>query len=73
MGILDSFIGRYLIGTQPQSEGRRRLIKMAVDDETKATNGSFYVDDKLATEAPEVLDQANKDKIWDLCVKFSGL
>ncbi|XP_067931966.1 retinol dehydrogenase 12-like [Watersipora subatra] len=71
-GLLDSFVGRLFVNTKPVSEGQKRLIKMALDKETQ-TNGVFYYDDKPGSEAPEVLDQDNIDKIWDLCVKYSAL
>ena len=72
MKILDSFIGRALVKTQPVSEGRRRLIRLALDDDTKTT-GLFYSDDAVTEEAKEVQDKVNKEKIWDLCVQYSGL
>ncbi|XP_067932213.1 retinol dehydrogenase 12-like [Watersipora subatra] len=71
-GVLDSFVGRLLVNTKPVSEGQKRLIKMALEKE-RQTNGIFYCDDKPRQEAPEVLDQGNIDKIWDLCVKYSAL
>lgn len=72
MKLLDSFIGRRLANSKPVSEGEKRLIRMAVGDDTKTT-GTFYSNDVPAEEAEEVLDAANQEKIWGLCVKYSAL
>ena len=72
MKVLDSFIGRALFSSQPISEGRRRLISLALDDDTKTT-GLFYCRGTVTEEAKEVQDKVNKEKIWDLCVQYSGL
>ena len=70
MWILDTFIGRYFVNSKPVSVGRDRLIEMAIGKD-KNTTGLFYMDDKPHDEAPEVFE--NQQKIWDLCVKYSGL
>lgn len=69
---MDTFIGRAIAESKPVSEGRRRIIRMAVGEDT-ATTGLFYIDDTPAPEAAEVLSGENKEKIWPLCVRYSGL
>jgi len=73
MYILDTFVGRALVGTKPVTEGRDRLINMSLGEEPGKHSGKFYVGGKLGDEAAEVLMKENQDKIWDLCVKYSGL
>ncbi|KAF6024913.1 hypothetical protein EB796_016750 [Bugula neritina] len=72
MYVLDSFIGRLFVKSSPVSEGRRRIVSMCVDEETK-TCGLFYHRSKPTPEAAEVLHSEHKEKIWSLCVKYSGL
>lgn len=71
--LLDTCCGRLLVGTQPVSEGKRRLMKMCLDAETKNINGVLYVHDEVTQETPIVLDPAHKSAIWGLCVQYSGL
>lgn len=73
MWVMDSFVGRALIGTKPQSEGRDRIINVSLGEESGTHSGKFYCHGKLAEEAAEVLLKENQDRIWDLCVKYSGL
>jgi len=75
MGVkfLDTVVGRALVGTKPPTEGRDRLINMSLGEEPGKHSGKFYIDGKLANEAPEVLQKENQDKIWDVCVRYSTL
>ena len=70
--LLDTFVGRFFMNTQPVSKGRERLIRMAVGEDI-TTTGRFYYSDNPVEEAEEVLDDRNMEKIWNLCVEFSGL
>ena len=72
MMLADTFIGRWWFNAEPLSQGPKRLISMALGDD-RQTSGVFYLYDKPTPEADEVLDKENKEKIWDLCVKYSGL
>lgn len=73
MSLLDSFIGRKMIGSKPVSEGRHRLIKAAVGEDAAKSAGKFFADDQVREEAQEVLAEQNKEKIWAICVKYTGL
>ncbi|XP_067928385.1 retinol dehydrogenase 12-like [Watersipora subatra] len=72
MGIASTFIGRRLFKSESLITGRDKLIQMAIA-ENKKTSGVFYTQNKPTTEATEVLDENNKSKIWELCVKYSTL
>ena len=70
--IMDSFIGRWMMNTRSVETGRDSLLKLALDPELCNTTGVFFVDNKPSDETPEVEEEENKAKIWQLCVKYSG-
>lgn len=70
---MDTCFGRCCCNTKPVSHGGDRVLELVFGDAAGQSSGIFYVYGKVEHEAPEVLDQNNQKKIWDQCVKFSGL
>lgn len=73
LSLLDTCFGRCCINTKPVSHGSDRVMELVCDDVIGKSTGIFYVYGKIRTEAPEVLDKTNQEKIWALCEKYSGI
>lgn len=48
-------------------------MEVALSDEFSGFNGTFFKDGKPHQEPEEVVNATNQEKIWDLCVKYTGL